>query len=222
MNGNLARSILCSLVTSVDFGCYSSIVGVCFCGDWPCCVMAERGQTMNAAEATTKIVETRRMVRREFIVPLGFRFPGYLRTGKRTSDVESSAGISGNASAQAVLLILLEQPGLIGWNSRDEMMVEATSIDRQGSTTLPRVPPPVSNQPIETTAARHNVFSCGRLFRLGLAVQLVSGPGQPFHTRILVFSHFVLASHQRAEESVARLFLDSTSVRQKRRTSFVF
>ena len=101
------------------------------------------------------------------------------------------------------------------------MIVEATSIDRQGSTTLPRVPPPVSNQPI-TTAAWHNVFSCGRLFRLGLAIQLVSGPGQPFHTWILVFSYFVLVSHQRAEESVARLVLDSTSLRQKRRTSFVF
>lgn len=57
MNGNLARSILCSLVTSVDFGWYSSIVGVCcFCGDWPCCVIAARGQTTNAAaaEAATK------------------------------------------------------------------------------------------------------------------------------------------------------------------------
>src|SRR6266404_5368078 len=86
------------------------------------------------------------------------------------------------------------------------MMVEATSIDRQGSTTLPRVPPPVSNQPIETTAARHHVFSCGRLFRLGLAVQLVSRPGQSFHTRILVFSHFALPSHQRAEESVPAWF----------------
>jgi len=46
-------------------------------------------------------------------------------------------------------------------------------------------------------------------FRLGLAVQLVSGPGQPFHARILVFSYFALATHQRAAESVGRLFLDS-------------
>src|SRR2546425_10036021 len=71
MNGNFARSILCSLVTSVDLGWYSSIVGVgCCCGDWACCVIAGRGQTRNAAEAATRIVETKKMVRREFIVPL--------------------------------------------------------------------------------------------------------------------------------------------------------
>jgi len=50
------------------------------------------------------------MVRQEFIVPLGFQFPAYLRTGKRTSDVESSVGISCNASAYAVPLILLGRP----------------------------------------------------------------------------------------------------------------
>src|SRR5438876_2928908 len=92
MNGNFARSILCSLVTSVDLGWYSSIVGVCcFCGDWPCCVIAARGQTRNAAEAATRIVETKKMVRREFIVPLWtFELPDYLRTGKQAGAAESS------------------------------------------------------------------------------------------------------------------------------------
>src|SRR5436305_11876672 len=74
MNGNLARSILCSVMTSVDFGWYSSIVGVCCfsCGACSCCVVAKRGQTMSAANMATKMTEKRVMVRREFIVPLGF------------------------------------------------------------------------------------------------------------------------------------------------------
>src|SRR6267143_1945001 len=73
MNGNFARSILCSVVTSVDFGWYSSIVGICcFCVDWSCCVITARGQTMSAANMATKMTEKRVMVRREFILPLGF------------------------------------------------------------------------------------------------------------------------------------------------------
>src|SRR6266403_4540708 len=73
MNGNFARSILCSVVTSVDFGWYSSIVGICcFCLDWFCCVVTARGQTMSAANMATKMTEKRVMVRREFILPLGF------------------------------------------------------------------------------------------------------------------------------------------------------
>src|ERR1700674_520853 len=73
MNGNFARSILCSLVTSVDFGWYSSIVGICcFCLDRSCCVITARGQTMSAANMAMKMTEKRVKVRREFIVPLGF------------------------------------------------------------------------------------------------------------------------------------------------------
>src|SRR5712691_7114556 len=71
MNGNFARSILCSLMTSVDFGWYSSIVGIC-CLDWSCCVITARGQTMSAANIATQMMEKRVMVRREFIGPLGF------------------------------------------------------------------------------------------------------------------------------------------------------
>src|SRR5712664_3107037 len=74
MNGNFARSILCSLVTSVDFGWYSSMVGVCcfFSGVWSCGLIAARGQTMPPANRATRMIETNVMVRRDFIVPLGF------------------------------------------------------------------------------------------------------------------------------------------------------
>src|SRR5204862_7556445 len=92
MNGNFARSILCSLVTSVDLGWYSSIGGVCcFCGDWPCCVIAARGQTRNAAEAATRIVERKKMVPRELIVALWAYEPqDYLRPGRHAGAAESS------------------------------------------------------------------------------------------------------------------------------------
>jgi hypothetical protein len=102
------------------------------------------------------------------------------------------------------------------------MSVEAKPTDRQGAQLSQECPRLSTTSQWEQTAARHNVFNCGRLFPLGLAAQLVSGPGQSFHTRVQVLIYFLLASHQRAAESVARLPLDSTSVRQKRRTSFVF
>src|SRR6266581_2590922 len=103
MNGNFARSILCSLVTSVDFGWYSSIVGVCcFCGVWSCCVIAARGQTISAANVATRMTETKVTDRREFIVPFGFfEPPAYLPTGRCISAAESSARINGDAPAQA-------------------------------------------------------------------------------------------------------------------------
>src|SRR5882757_7167214 len=104
MNGNFARSILCSLVTSVDFGWYSSIVGICcFCPDWSCCMVTARGQTMSAANMATKMTEKRVLVRREFILPLGFLNVRLLSSHRSwTSAVESSANISDNASAQDV------------------------------------------------------------------------------------------------------------------------
>src|SRR6266581_2590920 len=97
MNGNFARSILCSLVTSVDFGWYSSIVGVCcFCGVWSCCVIAARGQTISAANVATRRTETKVTVRREFIVPLGFLnlrliFPQEGASAPRNPLLESTA-----------------------------------------------------------------------------------------------------------------------------------
>src|SRR5258706_16082 len=50
MNGNFARSILCSGTTSVDFGLYSSIVGVC--EEEICC--AEAAEETEGAEAVDK------------------------------------------------------------------------------------------------------------------------------------------------------------------------
>src|SRR6266699_1094845 len=103
MNGNFARSILCSLVTSVDFGWYSPIVGVCcFCGVWSCCVIAARGQTISAANTATRMIATKFIVRREFIVPFGFfEPPAYLPTGRCVSAAESSVRINSDAPAQA-------------------------------------------------------------------------------------------------------------------------
>src|SRR6267378_4126103 len=50
------------------------MVGVCcfFCGASSCCVIATRGQTMNAANMATRMIVKKVMVCREFIVPLGF------------------------------------------------------------------------------------------------------------------------------------------------------
>src|SRR5258708_21541176 len=76
MNGNLARSILCSLVTSVDFGWYSSIVGVCcFFGAWSCWVNPARGQTTSVANMAMRITQENRTVCRMFISA-----PCFLRT----------------------------------------------------------------------------------------------------------------------------------------------
>src|SRR6267142_4429772 len=74
MNGNFARSILCSLVTSVDFGWYSSIVGTCwfFFAACSCCVAAARSQPRRAADKTTKMMEKNVMVRQDVIVPFWF------------------------------------------------------------------------------------------------------------------------------------------------------
>src|SRR5258708_39026070 len=73
MNGYFARAILCSLVTSVDFGWYSSMVGVCcfFCGAWSCCPIAAHGHTLGAANMAPRMIEKNVVVRLEFISPLG-------------------------------------------------------------------------------------------------------------------------------------------------------
>ena len=51
-----------------------------------------------------------------------------------------------------------------------------------GSTTLPRVPP-TCQSPANRNKQPHGTMSlgCGRLFRLGLAIQLVSRPAKSFH-----------------------------------------
>src|SRR5882672_624981 len=61
MKGNLARSGLCSFVTSVDFGLYSSIVGTrCDCWVW-----AIRGH--NSAEPAASTLTKAKIVRQNLI-----------------------------------------------------------------------------------------------------------------------------------------------------------
>src|ERR1700747_2274301 len=68
MNGNFARSILCSLTTSVDFGWYSSIVGAWkkegACWD---CVLAARGENSATEPMTASEVTEIEMARQDFI-----------------------------------------------------------------------------------------------------------------------------------------------------------
>src|SRR6266849_512318 len=66
MNGNFARSILCSLTTSVDFGLYSSIVGVC-CDAEPCCVRAARGHSESADQMHKSIAAKTETARQDCI-----------------------------------------------------------------------------------------------------------------------------------------------------------
>src|SRR5216683_5649420 len=61
MKGNLARSGLCSFVTSVDFGLYSSIVGT----RCDCCVRAIRGHS--SAEPAASMLTKAEIVRQNLI-----------------------------------------------------------------------------------------------------------------------------------------------------------
>src|ERR1700693_1840777 len=61
MKGNLARSGLCSFVTSVDFGLYSSILGTC-CDCW---VWAIRGHS--SAEPAASMLSKAKIVRQNLI-----------------------------------------------------------------------------------------------------------------------------------------------------------
>src|SRR4249920_2791225 len=63
MKGNLARSSLCSFVTSVDFGLYSWIVGA----RCDCCVRAIRGHS--SAEQAASTLSKAKIVRQDFIPP---------------------------------------------------------------------------------------------------------------------------------------------------------
>src|SRR5580693_4852093 len=83
MKGNLARSILCSLVTRVDFGWYCSIVGVrdsseagCFCrlgsADAEARVDAACGRAIRRITATEITVRSAITVLHDFIVGLGY------------------------------------------------------------------------------------------------------------------------------------------------------
>src|SRR5580704_1057434 len=64
MKGNLARSGLCSFVTRVDFGLYSSIVGT----RCDCCVRAIRGHS--SAEPAANMPTKAKIVGQNLIRPL--------------------------------------------------------------------------------------------------------------------------------------------------------
>src|SRR5260370_4443057 len=74
MNGNLARSILCSLVTRVDCGWYSSIVGVgwLFCEVCSCSVIAVHGRASKSPANTETTMMRRVRLSPDFIGPLCF------------------------------------------------------------------------------------------------------------------------------------------------------
>src|SRR5216684_1981677 len=75
MNGYFARWILCSGTTSVDFGLYSSIVGVCCaCAqgaaraeEAACSVLATRGHSSTAAQMHASVAAETEMARQDFI-----------------------------------------------------------------------------------------------------------------------------------------------------------
>src|ERR1700687_5845448 len=73
MNGNFARSILCSLTTSVDFGLYSSMLGVCCdCGaarveEAACSLLATRGHSRTAEQMHASIAAETEIARQDFI-----------------------------------------------------------------------------------------------------------------------------------------------------------
>src|SRR5436309_13684142 len=103
MCGHFVRSILCYFVTLVDFGLYSSIVGICcfFCAGWSCSVAATRGQPRRATNKAAKMIEKNVMVRREARVIFWFLhiriiFP---QEGERA---ESSVRIPRYPAARAV------------------------------------------------------------------------------------------------------------------------
>src|SRR5260370_15947568 len=75
MNGNFARSILCSLTTRVDFGLYSSMVGVCCdCAEGAATVegevwwvLAAPGHSSAAAQMHARVAAETQIARQDFI-----------------------------------------------------------------------------------------------------------------------------------------------------------
>src|SRR6202140_2500781 len=79
MNGNFARSILCSLTMSVEVGLYSSMFGTCW--DW---VLAGRGQTSATEQMHASAAAEREMARQDFIAhaPRETRIVSHREAGK--------------------------------------------------------------------------------------------------------------------------------------------
>jgi len=63
---------------------------------------------------------------------------------------------------------------------------DASVTDRRGAQLSQECPHLSTTSKWEQTAARHNVIGCGRLFRLGLAMQVVSALIHSFQAQDLV------------------------------------
>src|SRR5258708_4242204 len=116
MKGNFARSILCSPVISVDFGWYSSIVGVgwLLAEDCSCHVIAARDHTSNSPPSTAIPMMRKVKLRRDFMGPLWFLdSPAYLPTGSTPSAGESSARIGAMPQLKLFRFVLLPVLGLV-------------------------------------------------------------------------------------------------------------
>ena len=133
--------------------------------------------------------------------------PLYLPIGKRACDAESAAGIDRDR---------------MRFGGSNGMSVETELANRQEHNSPKSAP--ACRRPANGNKHPHGTMS---LLRPLIAI----GPGCPTSVEArpivscsgpgLAFSLFALASDQRAAESVARVPLDSTSARQKRRTSLV-
>src|SRR5260370_20317735 len=66
-------------------------------------------------------------------------------------------------------------PGVGGTN------VEVNKTDRQGAQLSQECPPPANYKPTGASSGTAQCLECARLFRLGLAVQVVLGPAKSFH-----------------------------------------
>jgi hypothetical protein len=107
--------------------------------------------------------------------------------------------------------------GTAGIRATEGISVETQRTDKWEAQLSQECPPPI-NAPANWNKQPHGTMSigCGRLFRLGLAVQVVSGRAKSFHARIQIFFHFSILPRW--------LFraLATISCRQKRSTSAVF
>ena len=72
---------------------------------------------------------------------------------------------------------------LDGIRARKGMPAGRSRNDRRGAQLSQECPPPVDNQPMGTNnrTAQCRCLQCGRLFRLGLAIQVVPPPTKSFH-----------------------------------------
>lgn len=71
----------------------------------------------------------------------------------------------------------------------EENGIDANKTDKQGAQLSQECPPPINHKPIGTNnrTAQCRCLQCGRLFRLGLAMQVVQEGAKSFHAGALSF-----------------------------------